>query len=182
MKRIIKIFAAIIITGFLIFIFQTEFYRLHSRAELNQKEQSVMVAEASSSLESLDVPVGALLIYHDSILSSGRNTVLRDSNASGHAEINAISNAIRKIGFKNFSKLDRNDLVLMSTFEPCLMCKGAMMEYGIKHIYFIKGKGISHWLKNDLKEFRYEWNKRQTGEEEIQDSLFNRHPAYPKQF
>ncbi len=133
------------------------------------------------ALYSLDVPVGALLIYNDTIISSGHNTVVADTNVSSHAEINAINNAIRKTGFDAFSKLDRNKLVLVSTFEPCMMCKGAIMEYGIHRVYFMKGKSLYNWLKNDVKQFRYEWYKKQIDGKEIQDSLFMLHPKYKVQ-
>ena len=38
------------------------------------------------AIESRDVPVSAVLLYGDSIIGSGWNTVLRDTNAGGHAE------------------------------------------------------------------------------------------------
>jgi tRNA(Arg) A34 adenosine deaminase TadA len=117
-------------------------------------------------------------VHCDSILSAGYNTVYRDSSAGGHAEINAISNAIHRIGFDTFSKLDKQKLILVSTFEPCMMCKGALIEYDIRKVYFMKGKGLFHWLKNDAKTIRYELGKAKTGEEGLQDSLFNLHPKY----
>jgi len=162
----------------ILFFFRPLLYHIHSEKTLPPSHLQTLVGNASQALSSNDVPVGAMIIYNDSILSTGYNTVYRDSNAGGHAEINAISNAIQKIGFETFSKLDRNKLILVSTFEPCMMCKGAIIEYNIRHVYFIKGKGLLHWLKNDGKQFRYEWNKFQTGGEEIQDSLFLLHPEY----
>jgi tRNA(Arg) A34 adenosine deaminase TadA len=165
----------------LIFFFKALLYHLHSNKNLNTTQLQSLIENASQSLKSQDVPVGALLIYEDSILSTGYNTVYRDSNAGGHAEINAISNAVRKIGFSSFSKLDRNKLVLVSTFEPCMMCRGAIIEYNIRNVYFLKGKGLFHWLKNDMKQLRYEWNKSHADGEESQDSLFLLHPKYKSQ-
>ena len=52
---------------------------------------------AIQSLPSKDVPVAAILIYNNKIIGEGFNTVNKDSNAAGHAEINAISNAIKHI-------------------------------------------------------------------------------------
>ena len=143
-------------------------------------KRDILVKEAAVALKSEDVPVGALLLYNDTILSTGYNTVLRDSNAGGHAEINAISNAVRQIGFSSFSKLDRKKLILVSTFEPCMMCRGAIIEYNIRHVYFLKGKGLFHWLKNDAKQLRYEWNTSQAEGKELQDSLFLLHPKYKR--
>ncbi|HXD93649.1 MAG TPA: deaminase, partial [Bacteroidia bacterium] len=66
----------------------------------------------------------------------------RDTNIGGHAEINAISNTIKNIGTQNFNQLNRDSLILITTFEPCLMCRGAIIENRIKHIEFIKEKTL----------------------------------------
>src|SRR5205085_2015491 len=146
----------------ILFLFKPLLYHIHSEKILPPLQLQTLIDNASQSLKSMDVPVGAILIYNDSILSMGFNTVYRDSNAGGHAEINAISNAIHKIGFDAFSHLNRNILVLVSTFEPCMMCRGAILEYNIRRVYFLKEKGLMHWWKNDLKQLRYEWNKVQS--------------------
>ena len=176
----VKISGFLIAIALVIFICRSQFHLLYHDVLLGNEQKKILIENAATSLQTLDVPVGALLLYNDSILATGYNTVYRDSNVSGHAEINAINNAVRKIGFKNFSKLNREKLILVSTFEPCMMCRGALIENNIRQIYFLKGKGFYHWLKNDAKQFRYEWNKRKAEGEESQDSLFMLHPDYPK--
>lgn len=138
-----------------------------------------MLNNAATSLKTLDVPVGSVLIYNGYIIGEGFNTVLRDTNTGGHAEINALNNAIKKLGFTAFNKLNRDSLFLITTYEPCMMCRGAIIEYNIRHVLFLKDKGLLHWLKNDAKQFRYEWYKTQTVGEFSQDSLFMLHPRYP---
>jgi len=173
-------FLVLLLVACLIFFFKPLLYHFHSKKNLSSDQLNYLVKNASSSLASNDVPVGAMILYEDTILSVGYNTVYRDSNAGGHAEINAISNAIHKIGFENFSGLDRKKLFIVSTFEPCMMCKGAILEYNIRNIIFLKGKGLFHWLKEDMKQVRYEWNKSKTDGSELQDSLFRMHPKYGK--
>jgi tRNA(Arg) A34 adenosine deaminase TadA len=175
------VFFTFIFLAFVIFFFKPLLYHFHSNKNLDAAQLRMLVDNATESLKSEDVPVAALLIYNDSVLSTGFNTVYRDSNAGGHAEINAISNAIHKLGFESFTKLDRKKLVLVSTFEPCMMCKGAIIEYNIRNVYFLKGKGLLHWWKNDLKQLRYEWNKFQADGDKVQDSLFMLHPKYKGQ-
>jgi tRNA(Arg) A34 adenosine deaminase TadA len=177
-KKITVFIFVLIFLSCTVFLFSPLFYNFHSNKNLEPTQLQTLVENASQSLKSEDVPVGAILIYTDSILSTGYNTVYRDSNAGGHAEINAISNAIQKIGFAAFSKLDREKLVLVSTFEPCMMCRGAIIEYNIRRVYFLKGKGLLHWWKEDLKQVRYDWNKFQSDRENLQDSLFMLHPKY----
>jgi hypothetical protein len=58
------------------------------------------------------------------------------------------------------------------------MCKGAIQLYKIKHVYFIKGKSIIHWMKNSYGELLYEINKQQTESGNLQDSLFGLYPKY----
>jgi len=77
-----------------------------------------------------DVPVGACVgIATDTgwIITTGHNTTLSNGEAAGHAEINAITNAIAAVGgAKKFSALDRERIVLLTSFEPCPMCAGAI--------------------------------------------------------
>lgn len=136
----------------------------------------------AQALASEDVPVGAVVLYGDSILGAGYNTVLRDSAAGGHAEINAISSAFRKVGYERFQKLDRDSLMLVTTFEPCVMCRGAILEYNIKRVVFIKGKPVLHWLREDFRTFAYYWRRSQSGPPALQDSLFLKHPKFRREY
>lgn len=135
-------------------------------------------ALGEKALRSNDVPVASLLLYSNEIIGEGFNTVIRDSNAGGHAEINAISNALRRLGIEKFSKLNRDSLILISTFEPCVMCRGAILEYNIKRIEFLKNKPITHLLKEDLRSILYQWRRVKREPSALQDSLFHRHSYY----
>jgi tRNA(Arg) A34 adenosine deaminase TadA len=53
-----------------------------------------LVSLGKKALDSNDVPIAALLLSNGEVIGEGFNTVLRDGNAGGHAEINAISSAI----------------------------------------------------------------------------------------
>jgi tRNA(Arg) A34 adenosine deaminase TadA len=130
------------------------------------------------SLRSKDIPVAAVLLFGDSIIGEGYNTVLRDKIAGGHAEINALSNAMQRIGSTSFSRLNRDSLFLISTFEPCTMCMGAILEYRIKHTLFLKPKPFFYLLREELRAIRYRWRLEQTGPEGLQDSLFFSYPGY----
>ena len=132
------------------------------------------------AIESRDVPVSAVLLYGDSIIGSGWNTVLRDTNAGGHAEINAISDALRRMGRLRFGSLHRDSLLLVSTFEPCAMCQGAILEYNIRNVVYLKAKPALYLLKEDARAFRYLWERRKATAYALQESLFVRHPDYGK--
>lgn len=175
-RKIIFLLAILLI---LLVVFSNRLFQILPSAEISPTEEKEVLHLASEALEHMDVPVGSLIIYGGAIIGKGYNTVRSDTNVSGHAEINAINDVVKKIGLAQFNELDRNKLVLVSTLEPCEMCKGAVIHYNIKHVYFMKDKSPLHWNKKQLKSLRYEWNKRKIEGEQKQDSLFLLHPEYP---
>ena len=79
-----------------------------------------------------DVPVGALIVNEaGEVISSGKNEREQDNDPTAHAEIVAIRNASEKIGGW---RLD--DLTLIVTLEPCVMCAGAILQSRIKKLVF----------------------------------------------
>ena len=79
-----------------------------------------------------DVPVGALIVNNAcEILSSGKNEREKDNDPTAHAEIVAIRKASEKLGSW---RLD--DLTLVVTLEPCVMCAGAILQSRIKRLVF----------------------------------------------
>ena len=79
-----------------------------------------------------DVPVGALVVNDaGEILSSGKNEREKDNDPTAHAEIVAMRKASEKIGSW---RLD--DLTLIVTLEPCVMCAGAILQSRIKRLVF----------------------------------------------
>ena len=79
-----------------------------------------------------DVPVGALIVNEaGEIVSSGKNEREKDNDPTAHAEIVAIRKASEKIGSW---RLD--DLTLIVSLEPCVMCAGAILQSRIKRLVF----------------------------------------------
>ncbi|SPT68009.1 tRNA-specific adenosine deaminase [Anaerobiospirillum thomasii] len=79
-----------------------------------------------------EVPVGAVIVDDKgSIIGSGMNRVITDSDPSAHAEIAAMRKAGISIGNYRLVKLN-----MYVTLEPCLMCTGAMIHARIDNLYF----------------------------------------------
>ena len=79
-----------------------------------------------------DVPVGALIVNKvGEIISIGKNEREKDSDPTAHAEIVAIRGAGEKLGSW---RLD--NLTLIVTLEPCVMCAGAILQSRIKRLVF----------------------------------------------
>lgn len=93
-------------------------------------QQAIEVAQSGSNFD--DVPVGALIVNEQGeVLATGQNLRERDCDPIAHAEIVAIKNAGKKLG--NW-RLD--DLTLIVTLEPCVMCAGAIAQSRIKRLVF----------------------------------------------
>ena len=88
-----------------------------------------LVGEVKSSD---DVPVGALIVNEaGEVISSGKNEREKDNDPTAHAEIVAIRKASEKIGSWRLDNLS-----LIVTLEPCVMCAGAILQSRIKRLVF----------------------------------------------
>ena len=93
-------------------------------------QQAIAIANEVKSSD--DVPVGALIVNDaGEILSSGKNEREKDNDPTAHAEIVAIRGASEKLGSW---RLD--DLTLIVTLEPCVMCAGAILQSRLKRLVF----------------------------------------------
>jgi tRNA(adenine34) deaminase len=93
-------------------------------------QEAIELAKGASNFD--DVPVGALIVNEQGeVLATGLNLREKDNNPTAHAEMVAIKNAGNKIG--NW-RLD--DLTLVVTLEPCVMCAGAIAQSRIKRLVF----------------------------------------------
>jgi tRNA(Arg) A34 adenosine deaminase TadA len=66
-------------------------------------------------------PFGAAIVRGTRVIALAHNTVLKDRDATCHAEVNAIRMASRKL-----KRFDLSDCVIYSTTEPCPMCFSAI--------------------------------------------------------
>jgi tRNA(adenine34) deaminase len=89
------------------------------------------LAEARLAADSLEVPIGAVVVHDGAVLARGQNRVLRDQDPTAHAEIVALRAAAQAIG--NYRL---NGCTLFVTLEPCAMCAGAMIHARIDRLVF----------------------------------------------
>jgi tRNA(Arg) A34 adenosine deaminase TadA len=181
MRKLFFLFIGFLIFGALFLFSFSKWYlknpRWQADARITQKLQSL----GDSALTTADVPVAAVLLFDQQIIGEGYNTVRSGMMAGGHAEINAISAAMKRTGVDSFMKLDRSRLMLVTTWEPCLMCRGAIVEYNIRHVVVMKTKPMDYWIKQWEKIARYEWHKQRSASDTLQDQLFRKHPLYHEQ-
>lgn len=91
----------------------------------------IAINEARKSTKKGDVPVGAVIVKDNKILSKAYNTREKHQKVIGHAEINALIKANKK------AKRYRLDgAVIYITKEPCLMCMGAILSAKLSRIVY----------------------------------------------
>ncbi len=84
---------------------------------------------ASMAAENEDVPVGCVIVKDEAIIGKGYNCVEKDKDATAHAELIAIKEAIKTAGYKHLL-----DTKIYTTLEPCSMCAGAIVLARISEI------------------------------------------------
>jgi tRNA(adenine34) deaminase len=93
-------------------------------------QQAIELAKGASNFD--DVPVGALIVNEQGeVLATGQNLREKDNDPTSHAEIIAIKNAGNKI-----SNWRLDELTLVVTLEPCVMCAGAIAQSRMKRLVY----------------------------------------------
>ncbi|MBS1916362.1 MAG: nucleoside deaminase [Bacteroidetes bacterium] len=77
--------------------------------------------EARKAFDEDEVPIGAIIIMNNKIISRGHNETEKLKDPTAHAEIIALTSAFSFLGGKYL-----HDATIYITVEPCLMCAGAL--------------------------------------------------------
>ena len=86
---------------------------------------------AQKSADNGEVPIGAIIVRNNEILSSAHNRTIIDADPTAHAEVIAIREAAKKINNYRIS-----DSAIFVTLEPCIMCYGAIIQSRISRVFF----------------------------------------------
>lgn len=90
-------------------------------------EQALALAKAAA--KDGEVPVGCVIVRKGEIVGRGRNRRETDKTALGHAEIEAIADACKRLGGWRLWECE-----LYVTLEPCPMCAGAIINARIPRV------------------------------------------------
>uniref|UniRef100_A0A8C2S5A8 tRNA-specific adenosine deaminase 2 n=1 Tax=Capra hircus TaxID=9925 RepID=A0A8C2S5A8_CAPHI len=96
-------------------------------AEETEKWMEQAMQMAKDALDNTEVPVGCLMVYNNEVVGKGRNEVNQTKNATRHAEMVAIDQALdwcRRCGRSPSEVFEHT--VLYVTVEPCIMCAAAL--------------------------------------------------------
>jgi len=96
--------------------------------------------EARLGMKEGEAPIGCVIATGQGsnlkIVARGHNRANALERKTAHAEIVAFENGGAKDGKPATLPLDADDVILVSTLEPCVMCLGAAMESGVKLVLF----------------------------------------------
>jgi tRNA(adenine34) deaminase len=99
--------------------------------ECDTRYMDLALAEAQKAGSTGEVPVGAVIVFNDAVIASGFNQPISAHDATAHAEIIALRKAGQALGNYRLS-----GVTMYCTFEPCMMCAGAMIHARIARLVF----------------------------------------------
>jgi tRNA(adenine34) deaminase len=77
--------------------------------------------QAELAFDNDEVPVGAVIVMSNKVISRGYNQVEKLKDPTAHAEIIALTSAFNYLGSKYLP-----EAAIYISVEPCLMCAGAL--------------------------------------------------------
>jgi len=111
---------------------------------MHKKYMEAAYKEAVKAYKNDEVPVGAVIVKDNKIISTGYNKKESTNLATAHAEIIAINKACKKL-----KSWRLNDCEMYVTLEPCQMCLGAIKEARIKKVYFLTKRDKINKIKTN---------------------------------
>lgn len=103
----------------------------------------IAIEEACKAYSKGEVPVGAVIILNNQIISRAHNEVYTTHDPTAHAEILAIRKASKLLATTQL-----NNCHIYTTLEPCAMCAKAIILSRIRKLYFgvqdIKSGDVEH--------------------------------------
>ena len=82
--------------------------------------------EALKSYKEGGLPIGAVMVAQEQVIAAGHNRRVQDGDQIAHGEMDCFRRAGRR------SRYD--DVTLYTTLSPCMMCSGAILQFGVKRV------------------------------------------------
>ena len=97
----------------------------------DQYYMNLALSLAIKAYKKNEVPVGAVIVKNNKIISKAYNKKELKHNPMYHAELIAIARACRKLKTWHL-----DNCILYTTLEPCMMCSGAIEQSRIKQVVY----------------------------------------------
>lgn len=115
---------------------------------------SAAFEQARKSYDEGGLPIGAVMVENDSVISSGHNRRVQDGDPVAHGEMDCLRRAGRRARY--------NGVTMYTTLSPCMMCAGTIVQFGIPRVVigeatnfagnmeFLQAHDVEVTLLNDL--------------------------------
>ncbi len=109
--------------------------------------------EAKTGYDEGGLPIGSILVEDGAVVGAGHNRRVQEGDPIAHGEMDCLRRAGRRRYYK--------DTTLYTTLSPCMMCTGAIIQFGIPrvivgedknfegNIEFLSGRGVEVALLQD---------------------------------
>ncbi len=112
--------------------------------------------EAKKAFNEDELPIGAVVVVNNKIISKGYNQTEKLNDCTAHAEMIALTSAFNFLGAKYIPQAS-----LYVTVEPCLMCCGALYWSKLAKIVYgasdEKSGGLRFFKNNDGEILTSKW-------------------------
>ena len=92
----------------------------------HERFMEMALEEARRGKAGGNMAVGSVIVKEGRVIARGHNLATTDQDLTAHAETVALRNAGPALGH-----LDLSGCTLYTTFEPCMMCAGAIVAAGV---------------------------------------------------
>lgn len=101
----------------------------------DKKIIDLLIKLATKAYQKGEIPVSAVLVQNQKIVSKKYNLKEKTKDITAHAEILCIRDAAKKLKSWNLSDCD-----LYVTLKPCNMCMEVIKQSRIKNVYYLLDK------------------------------------------
>ena len=92
----------------------------------HERFMEMALEEARQGKAKGNMAVGSVIVKEGRVIAKGHNLVTTGQDPTAHAETVALRNA-----GPSMERLDLSGCTLYTTFEPCMMCAGAIVTSGV---------------------------------------------------
>ena len=105
---------------------------------METKYLELLIKMSKKAAKNNEVPISALIVKNNQIISKAYNKREKNHNILNHAEIIAINKASKKMQDWRLFECD-----LYVTLKPCSMCETVIKQSRIKNVYYLLDKPAS---------------------------------------
>ncbi|NTV66982.1 MAG: nucleoside deaminase [Chlorobaculum sp.] len=101
----------------------------------DQEFMALAFEQARKSYADGGVPVGAVMVENGQVIAAGHNQRVQNGDPIAHGEMACIRQAGRRARY--------DDVTLFTTLSPCMMCAGAIVQFGIGRVVVGENRSFS---------------------------------------